>query len=66
MKKQKRKEAPHAKPRDKDKRADILIRTSPDERAALFRIADRNGWSLSTAGARAIAEFNGKYGVSER
>lgn len=64
MKKKERKESPHAKPRDKNKRADILIRTSPEERDRLLRIAERNEWSLSTAGARAVKEFNEKYGVA--
>lgn len=59
----KHKEAPHARPRDKNARADVLIRTSPQERDRLKKIADRNSWSISTAGAKAIEEFNNKYGV---
>jgi hypothetical protein len=60
----KRPEPPHMKPRDPNARADVLIRTSPSERDRLKRIADRNGWSLSAAGDRAIREFNEKYGVA--
>lgn len=63
-KKQKKTEAPHAKPRDPDKRRDILVRTSPEEHERLSKIAERNEWSLSTAGARAIREFNDRYGVA--
>ena len=62
MKKKERKGQPHAKPRDKDKRRDILVRTTPEEHAKLKKIAERNTWSLSTAGERAIKEFNERYG----